>query len=653
MRFLILVLTLISAFMATPVFSKPYPLDYWARRAAISNVSLSPDGQRLGLLKIPAKGENPVIEVYETGALEKEPFRINASPMEIISFNWVDDSNIVFTARQQVRDQIEGFNQGIYEYRLALADIKSRKLKSFDERDPSVVSVLPDKKGKILISFSEGGNDGIGAKVQAAFRPRAYWEFDLERGTKKLLIRGKIALGNIDFDEAGNPRLARGFDIDKGDFVWYWRKPNETSWTEFYRQNEDSFETFNVFGPDPDLPGHFIVESNKNTDTTGLWSYSAEEKKFGEIIYQRKDVDICGVRYHSNAWVHADQIVGVVHCKDRPRVEFFDGSEGAIQKQLEGLLPNAYYVRITSRSRSGDTLTVRNSGPKDPGTHYLLAGGRLQLIGSERPYLDSSQLARVDYINYPARDGKTIPAFLTVPNGEPPFPLVVLPHGGPFVREIVIFDEWAQLLANNGYMVLQPQYRGSQGYGQAFYESAFRDGGQGGYKMQDDKDDGVAYLIDQKLVDKDRVAMFGWSYGGYAALVAASRTPQAYQCVIAGAAVTDPDMQIDYYRYRLRGVSKIEQLSMWDDSVSPINEVDKVNVPILLVHGDVDQRVPLEHADKYREALDNAGKNYDYLELKGADHFSNTLFYHHKIELYEKLIGYLGQNCNMKPVAKS
>jgi dipeptidyl aminopeptidase/acylaminoacyl peptidase len=112
-------------------------------------------------------------------------------------------------------------------------------------------------------------------------------------------------------------------------------------------------------------------------------------------------------------------------------------------------------------------------------------------------------------------------------------------------------------------------------------------------------------------------------------------------------------MQIDYYRYRLRGVSKIEQLSMWDDSVSPINEVDKVNVPILLVHGDVDQRVPLEHADKYRAALDSAGKNYDYLELKGADHFSNTLFYHHKIELYEKLIGYLGQNCNMKPVAKS
>ena len=163
--------------------------------------------------------------------------------------------------------------------------------------------------------------------------------------------------------------------------------------------------------------------------------------------------------------------------------------------------------------------------------------------------------------------------------------------------------------------------------------------------MQDDKDDGVAWLIDQQLANKDKVAMFGWSYGGYAALVAASRTPQYYQCVIAGAAVSDPDMQIDYYRYRLRGVSKIEQLSMWDDSISPLNEVDKVNVPILLIHGDVDQRVPLEHAEKYLDVLKKANKPHKYLELAGADHFSNTLFYHHKSELYHSILDYLATSC--------
>jgi dipeptidyl aminopeptidase/acylaminoacyl peptidase len=261
--------------------------------------------------------------------------------------------------------------------------------------------------------------------------------------------------------------------------------------------------------------------------------------------------------------------------------------------------------------------------------------------------LESKDLADVRYVEYPARDGETIPGFLTIPNSEPPYPLVVMPHGGPFVQETVLFDEWSQMLANNGYMVLQPQYRGSRGYGKRFYEIAFIDGGQGGYKMQDDKDDGVKWLAGQGLVDADRVAMFGWSYGGYAALVAASRTPQVYQCVIAGAAVSDPEMQVNYYRYRLRGASKIEQLSMWDDSLSPIDEVEKVNVPVLLIHGDVDQRVPVEHAEKYLKALEDANKPHSWLALEGADHFSNTLFYDHKLILYEAMLSYLRDECGL------
>ena len=639
--------SLLIGLMATSTLADPYPLDYWARRAAISNVELSPDGRYLGLMKVPARGENPIIEIFNTDDLSEEPFRLNASPMEIVGFDWVDDANLVFTARQKVRDQVDGFNRGVYEYRLALLDVAKKELEAFDETNAQVVSVLPDKPGKILISFSEGGNDGIGAKVQEAFRPRAYWEFDLERETKKLLIRGKISLGNIDFDEAGNPILARGFDINSGEFIWYWRKPDGDDWQEFFRQHEDSFDDFTVYGPDPAVPGNFIVAAHRDSDTTGLWSFNASKRAFDELLYQRKDVDICGVRYHSNRWTHADEIVGVVYCKDKPHAEYFDATEGALSQQLSAVIPNSHYVRVTSRSRDGQSITMSNEGPRDPGTHYLLHKGRLQIIGSERPYLEPKQLADVRYINYPARDGQNIPGYLTVPNGEPPFPLVVMPHGGPFVREVVLFDEWAQLLANNGYMVLQPQYRGSRGYGKTFYQSAFINGGQGGRIMQDDKDDGVAYLIKEGLTTKDNVAMFGWSYGGYAALVAASRTPQAYQCVIAGAAVSDPEMQVNYYRYRLRGSGKIEQLSMWDDSISPMQEIDKINVPILLIHGDVDQRVPVEHAEKYLDALKDAGKPHSYVELKGADHFSNTLFYDHKLELYKAMLGYLANECGL------
>jgi dipeptidyl aminopeptidase/acylaminoacyl peptidase len=312
---------------------------------------------------------------------------------------------------------------------------------------------------------------------------------------------------------------------------------------------------------------------------------------------------------------------------------------------LADVIPNAYNISIPSRSRDGNTMTVLNTGPRDPGTYYMLKDGKIEAAGSRQPLLESANLADLKYITYKSRDGLKIPAFLTVPNGEPPYPLIVLPHGGPFVQETVIYDEWAQMLANNGFLVLQPQYRGSHGYGEEFYKIAFNQGGQGGYKMQDDKDDGALYLVEQGLADPDRMAMFGWSYGGYAALVAASRTPQIYQCVIAGAAVSDPNMQVNYYRFELRGTPALEQINMWDDSISPIKEVEKVNVPMLLIHGDVDQRVPLDHAKKYRKLLDKYNKNYKYVELEGADHFSSTLFFDHQIELYESMIDFLENDC--------
>jgi dipeptidyl aminopeptidase/acylaminoacyl peptidase len=266
-------------------------------------------------------------------------------------------------------------------------------------------------------------------------------------------------------------------------------------------------------------------------------------------------------------------------------------------------------------------------------------------VGSKQPLLKSDALADVRYISWQARDGETIHGYITVPKSEPPFPLIVLPHGGPFVSETVMYDEWGQLLANNGYLVLQPQYRGSTNYGMQFYQSAFISGGQGGYKMQDDKDDGALHLVKEGLADADRLAMFGWSYGGYAALVAASRTPQIYQCVIAGAAVSDPLMQVAYYSDLIEGAGLIEQLSMWEDSISPIKEVGKVNVPILLIHGDVDQRVPPAHVRKYLRELEKYNKPHKYVELEGADHFSNTLFYDHQITLYREMVDYLKTDC--------
>ena len=631
-------------FCTNPATADPYPLEYWALRDVVSRVQVSPDGSRLALMRIMARDANPVLEVYDASNFDKEPFRLNADPMEIIWYWWAGEQDIVVSFRQRVRTRIDGFNQGVYEYKLALLDVKKEEIEQFREVNPQFENLLPNKPDKAIISFNPGGDKGI-EKIDEAFRPRAYYELDLEKETKKLLVQGKLTLGQVEFDADGRPWAARGFDISKNEFIWYIRRTGAGGWEEIHRRHEDSFETFEIEGFDPDKADTLLVTATNGRDKAALWEFNINSKSFGEMIYGRNDVDVAGVRRHSNPWTDQDTIVGVAYSTDKPHVEYFNAIEGATYAQLEGLIPDAHDLRITSRSKDGNTLTVYNSGPHDPGTYYLIKDGALKTVGGKQPMLKSEALADVRYINYKARDGRTIYGFITLPKGDPPFPTVVLPHGGPFVSETIGYDEWGQVLANNGYLVLQPQYRGSLNYGLDYYMAAFKESGQGGYSMQDDKDDGALYLVKEGLADPDRLAMFGWSYGGYAALVAAARSPQIYQCVVAGAAVSDTLMQVGYYSRLLRGASEMEQINMWRDSISPIDVVGQVNVPILLIHGSVDQRVPPMHVRKYVYKLEKYNKPHKFVELDGADHFSNTLFYDHQLKLYESLIGFLQKDC--------
>ena len=164
--------------------------------------------------------------------------------------------------------------------------------------------------------------------------------------------------------------------------------------------------------------------------------------------------------------------------------------------------------------------------------------------------------------------------------------------------------------------------------------------------MQDDKDDGALHLVRQGLADPDRLAMFGWSYGGYAALVAVTRDPQIYQCSIAGAPVADPTMQFNYYRDQLQDFDRA-----WEEQrrsgISPVDEVAKINIPLMFIHGTVDQRVPYKHKKVYEKAVKAAGKQdmVEFLDLELADHFYSTLFFNHQEKLYTNMLRFLKDDC--------
>jgi dipeptidyl aminopeptidase/acylaminoacyl peptidase len=605
------------------------------------------------MLKILTKTGNPILHIYDADNLDKDPFVIDSDPMEIRAYYWASDEHIVLTLRQKVRNKIDGQNQGVYEFRIAILDVQNQKFEGFDAASPVVENLLPNKPYKIIISEQPGLDDSPG--LREAFRPRAYYEMDLRRGTKKLLIRGKLSMGQIYFDADGNPRLARGFDRSEQDYLFYYRDVGSKEWIEGYRINDDSWDIWvgdDVVGLDDSIPGNVLLLAHNGDDKQGLWSYNPRTKSFDELLYRRSDVDVYGLRLHSNTWAKQDQVAAVSYYKDKFHYEYFDKDEEALYAQLEQLIPNSLYVSVPSRSRDGNTLVARNQGPRDPGTYYLYKNNEILVVGREQPLVNPDDLADVKYISYKARDGRKIPAFVTVPNsGKRPYPLIVLPHGGPHVREVVLYNEWAQMLANNGYMVLQPQYRMSLGYGMEHFQSAFINGSEGGRKMQDDKDDGAQYLVEKGFADADRMAMFGWSYGGYAALVAASRTPQIYQCVIAGAAVSNPRRQTNEYGNASSGTGKVWQEVYQFGAVQPTEEVAKVNVPILLIHGSVDQRVRPRQARMYMKELEKFNKPYKFVELDGADHFYSTLFYGHQLKLYESMIDFLSNDCGPNGLA--
>ena len=644
------IIFLVTIFSSSTLVAKTIPLEEWAKRADVRNVTLSPNGEKLAMLRIMTTEGMPVLEVYDANDLSKRPFRMDSDPMEIVAYYWATDDKIVFETRQKVRDKIDDFNQGVYEFSGGILTLDRDPKKSAWKKLNSIgrggiTSTLPKYPSNIIISGYPRNSRGT-----VTSRSRIYYNYNIKTGRKKVITRESENLFGIRFDEDANPRFAFSYDGASNSQEYLYRGKDDSDWEIIYTLNRAEFEEFFIAGFDPENPDNLLVIAHNGNDKRGLWSFDPKEKKFKELIYRRSDGDVLRTVFHSNRFTNSGDITAVSYFDGRElSYQWFNGEEKAIYDQLKSIIPYADRIGISSRSRDGNSLIISNRGPRDPGTYYLVKNGELKVIGSTKPGLMSKDLADVEAITYNARDGKKIRGFITIPNSQPPYPLVVMPHGGPFVGENPDFDEWAQMLANRGFMVLQPQYRGSKYFGLDFYKTAFIDGGQGGYQMQDDKDDGALYLVEKGLVDPNRMMMFGWSYGGYASLIAAARDPQIYQCVIAGATVPDPIDQVNYYRNRLNRQKDSrqaqEQLNMWVDSVSPIKEVSKVNIPMLIIHGDVDQRTPPRAARKYMKALKENDKDHKVLWLEGADHFYDTLFYHHKMELYTAMTDYLADDC--------
>lgn len=402
----------------------------------------------------------------------------------------------------------------------------------------------------------------------------------------------------------------------------------DEQWIEIFRE-ETPYRTKSFSGITPDRKSLVMISQDKQHGRRAYYTMSLKDGKISESIFSHKDKDVEHVLTDIQRVVH-----GVRYSGFKPSYEFFDSKLNARMRGIKKVMPNNAFT-ISDYTPDWKSIVFYMDGEQSSGDYLLYQNSRLDFIAAARPEIPQQAVHPVTEYSYNARDGLTIPSLITTPLGIPAkdLPAIMLPHGGPESYDKLEFNWLAQYFASQGYLVVQPQFRGSEGFG---LTHLLKGRGEWGRKMQDDLTDAVADLAKKGMIDKSRVCIVGASYGGYAALAGATFTPGMYQCVVAINGVSDVarmlktekrkygrDHWVVYYWQDVIAKGEVKKSHL--EQISPINHVEQVTAPVLLIHGELDLIVPLSQSENMFDELEDAGKNVTFIELEDGDHhLSNT-----------------------------
>lgn len=608
----------------------PPTIEQFAAYPQFASFSVSPDGRHIAAVQ--ARGEERVILVWEADGLDREPTVIGSTQMKIQAVQFVKN-DVLGVSLWQPYTASFGSTIRTFLNKFMLTDLQGRNWRdpiqtqrpSSDSeaemlrlQSPTVLDLLPNDPDHILVEI---GGDVLRLNVRNNRSQRVM------RASERVVGYATDLTGEL------RTRAVVGRDAE-GLYVSTQVRNASGSWEEHFRSHIKNRETFSVAGFTPD-PNIAYVISNRNRDKTAIFEYNLATRTLGEVVFEHPLFDATGVNINRIEG-HPDygQVVSFTYAGPRETVfpvspqyeSLMLGLEQALQVQSEPLAvtdpatgvtrtiayPVDRYLRIVSMSTDRSTVVAWAGGPNDPGDYYLLRNGVLTRLPEPYPDIDPATLGETDLVYYQARDGLTIPAFLSTPPeaiyGPGPWPAVVMPHGGPWSRDELTWDSsmWRWLMTSRGYAVLQPQFRGSDGWGQHLWKAGDNQWGQA---MQDDKDDGARWMIEQGIAQEGRVAMFGFSYGGYSAMTAAIRPNGLYRCAIAGAGVSD------LTRIRSQMFDNPYTREAQRDTVSGLNPLDhagSIQIPIMVFQGDRDRVVTQDHSDRFVAAARSSGQDVQY-----------------------------------------
>ncbi len=596
---------------AAPAASAPRPVADFATLPFMQGPELSPDGTRVAAqLAIGGRQVFAILPLFKDAAQKKVVVELGEN--ELLSWTWVNDAWLAI--RVGNASTIEGEPAYITRVAGVSADGKTIKPIAFREggQSSNIIWAARDGTPRILIT-----------RQQSIYLDSGFWptveEVDVSTGIKRPVLIGRPGVMNWYADATGTVRMGIGYDDASRSSRLLYRSTGQDPFRTIDRANYKRDERLTV----PYLVTGEVTRSltvSAHEGYSAVYELDLPNLTIGKRVFQIDGYDVDGVQLTPDGAT----LAGVYYTSDRPRVKWMDPVLGETQAMLDKAV-GARVASIVSFSRDQKRMLVAVGDASQPGSIYyfdLAGGGAMNLFAHLNDKIKAVRLGPVSTYRYKASDGLSIEAVLTLPKGHEAknLPLIVMPHGGPEARDTASYDWWAQFLADRGYAVVQPNYRGSTGYGQKFEDAG---DGQWGLKMQDDLNDAVADLAAKGMIDPKRVCIVGASYGGYAALRAAQRDGAKFRCAVSYAGVSDLNGMIRYDGQFLNAkASKAGWAKVAPDlkDVSPLNHAASFAAPVLIMHGKKDLRVPAWQSRKMADRLKAAGKPHEFIEQPEGDH---------------------------------
>lgn len=607
-----------------PALAKP-PLEAFGDVPQVRGMELSPDGRKIAFLQRIDGDDVLVIHDIKTGT-SKSLTRVGDVRARHVHF--VGNDYVVLIASKDARTY--GFF-GRYEFSAAFAFNLATGRNVQLLRNTKDIFPAQSGLGRILGVEPGGKTVLMPAFMGASYDPSPAFDLlrvPLDAGRGGRIDGGSGAHATIDWlvDSSGKVIAREDFNEKMQSHQLRVRRANG-DWKTIYEKNTPLPE-ISIIGVSRDARSLYAIDAI-DSEFVSLYTMSMEDGSISGPVLQRDDAEVVDVIQDINRTVYGVRYSGMF-----PSYDMLDEAvEKDINFVVNALGSSAVYLDSWSDDWSSMLFFVEGGTNAE---RYLLFDRptkKLRVISNARPDIKREDVGEVVTIEYKARDGLTIPGLITWPTNvaeadRKKLPLVVMPHGGPEAYDAVGFDWLPQYMANEGYAVLQPNFRGSAGFGEAFAHAGY---GEWGRKMQDDITDGAYAMAKMGWTDPERVCIVGWSYGGYAALAGGATTPDMYKCVASIAGVSHLREMLGTER-RERGANS-RAVTYWEaligdpekdrdaiDAVSPALHADKFGAPVLLIHGAADTIVSIRQSELMNDALRNAKKSVQYIRIDGDDH---------------------------------